>query len=42
MLEASLGAGEPRLNDKPIPPGGQLLKKDDIIEVAGTKYQFYG
>lgn len=42
LLEASVGAGEPRLNDKPLPPGGQLLKNGDIIEVAGTKYQFYG
>lgn len=41
-LEASVGAGEPRFNDKPVPPGGQLLKNGDIIEVAGTKYQFYG
>lgn len=41
LLEAALGPGEPRLNDKPVPPGGQLLENGDIIEVAGTKYQVY-
>ncbi len=39
MLSAQVGPGEPRLNDKPVQPGGQLLEKGDIIEVAGTKYQ---
>jgi hypothetical protein len=41
VLEALMGPGEPKVNDKPVPPGGQLLEKDDIIEVAGTKYQFF-
>ncbi len=39
VLHAQIGPGEPRLNDKPVPPGGQLLKSGDIIEVAGTKFQ---
>jgi hypothetical protein len=41
LLDASAGPGEPRLNDKPVPNGGQLLEKGDIIEVAGTKFQFF-
>ncbi len=41
LLEASAGPGEPRINDKPVPPGGHLLEKGDIIEVAGTKFQFF-
>ena len=41
VLTASAGEGEPRLNEKPVPPGGQLLKNGDIIEVAGTKYKIY-
>jgi hypothetical protein len=40
LIEAAAGPGEPRLNDKPIPPGGTLLARGDVIEVAGTKYQF--
>jgi hypothetical protein len=40
VLSAQIGPGEPRLNDKPVPPGGQLLASGDIIEIAGTKYQF--
>ncbi|MBI3546307.1 MAG: FHA domain-containing protein [Gammaproteobacteria bacterium] len=40
VLHAQLGPGEPRLNDKPVPPGGQILENGDIIEVAGTKFQF--
>jgi hypothetical protein len=39
VLNAQVGPGEPRLNDKPVPPGGQLLENGDIIDVAGTKYQ---
>ena len=39
VLHAQLGPGEPRINDKPVPPGGQILENDDIIEVAGTKFQ---
>ena len=40
VLSAQIGPGEPRLNGKPVPPGGQLLGSTDLIEVAGTKYQF--
>lgn len=39
VLSAQMGPGEPRINDKPIPPGGQLLESSDIIDVAGTKYK---
>jgi hypothetical protein len=39
VLSAQVGPGEPRINDKPVPPGGQLLAKGDIVEIAGTKYQ---
>jgi FHA domain len=41
LLDAAAGPGEPRVNDKPVPHGGQLLEKGDIIEVAGTKFQFF-
>ncbi len=41
LIEASIGAGEPRLNDKPVPPGGHLLEDGDMVEVAGTKFQFF-
>ncbi len=41
MLSAQAGPGEPRLNDKPVQPGGQLLENGDIIEVAGTRYQLH-
>ena len=40
VLEAAIGPGEPRLNGKPVPPGGQILERGDIIEVTGAKYQF--
>lgn len=40
VLSAQLGPGEPRLNDKPVQPGGQLLASGDIIEITGAKYQF--
>ncbi len=40
VLEAAIGQGEPMLNGKPVPPGGQLLEHGDIIDVAGTKFQF--
>lgn len=40
LLQAQVGPGEPRLNAKPVPPGGQLLENKDIIDVGGTKYQF--
>lgn len=39
VLHAQVGPGEPRLNDKPVQPGGQMLENGDIIEVAGTKFQ---
>lgn len=39
LLSAQAGPGEPRLNDRPVQPSGQLLENGDIIEVAGTKYQ---
>jgi pSer/pThr/pTyr-binding forkhead associated (FHA) protein len=41
LIEAAVGPGEPRLNDRPVMPGGQLLELGDIIEVAETKYQFF-
>jgi hypothetical protein len=41
VLHAQLGPGEPRINDKPVPHGGQILENGDIIEVAGTKYQVF-
>jgi pSer/pThr/pTyr-binding forkhead associated (FHA) protein len=39
VLSAQIGPGEPRINDKPVPPGGQILENGDIIEIAGTKFQ---
>ncbi|MCR4301746.1 MAG: FHA domain-containing protein [Sulfuricaulis sp.] len=39
MLTAKVGPGEPRLNDKPVPPSGQLLENGDIIYIAATRYQ---
>lgn len=39
VLHAQMGPDEPRINGKPVPPGGHILEDDDIIEVAGTKYQ---
>ena len=41
VVHAQVGPGEPRINDKPVPPGGQLLERGDVVEVAGTKYQVY-
>ncbi len=41
VLHAQIGPGEPRLNDKPVPHGGQLLESGDIIEVAGTKFKVF-
>jgi pSer/pThr/pTyr-binding forkhead associated (FHA) protein len=41
VLHAQLGPGEPRINDKPVPHGGQILENGDIIEIAGTKYQVF-
>ena len=40
VLHAQMGPGEPRINDKPVPNGGQILENGNIIEVAGTKFQF--
>jgi len=40
VMHAQLGPGEPRINDRPVPHGGQILEVGDIIEVAGTKFQF--
>lgn len=40
VLHAQLGPGEPRINNKPVPHGGQILENGDIIEIAGTKFQF--
>ncbi len=40
VLHAQLGPGEPRLNDKPVQHGGQILESGDTIEIAGTKFQF--
>lgn len=40
MLTA--GEGErPMLNGRPVPPAGAKLKNGDIIDVAGTRLQFY-
>ncbi|MHB8623656.1 MAG: FHA domain-containing protein [Sulfuricaulis sp.] len=39
VLHAQIGPGEPRINDKPVPPGGQILEDGDTIEIAGTKFQ---
>jgi len=41
VLHAQLGPGEPRINDRPVPHGGQILENGDIVEIAGTKYQVY-
>lgn len=41
VIHAQVGPGEPRINDKPVPPGGQLLDNGDIIDIAGTRYQVY-
>lgn len=40
VLSAQVGPGEPRLNGKPVLPGGQLLTNGDLVEVAGTTYSF--
>ena len=41
VLHAQLGPGEPRINGKPVPPGGQILEDGDVIDVAGTKFQVF-
>lgn len=41
VLHAQLGPGEPRINDRPVPHGGQILENGDIIEVAGRKYEVF-
>ncbi|MFV1996383.1 MAG: FHA domain-containing protein [Acidiferrobacterales bacterium] len=41
-LAPSSGSDEsPTLNGRPVPASGVLLKNGDIIEVAGTRLQFY-
>lgn len=40
VMHASVGPGEPRINDKPVPEGGKLLENGDVIDVAGAKLQF--
>ncbi|MFL6624654.1 MAG: FHA domain-containing protein [Sulfurifustaceae bacterium] len=40
VLQGQVGPGEPRINDKPIPPGGHLLENGDIVEAGGTKFRF--
>jgi predicted component of type VI protein secretion system len=40
LLVGAAGPGEPMLNGRPIPPGGHVLENGDIIDVAGTKFQF--
>lgn len=42
LLEAAMGPGEPMLNGRPVPPGGQIMENDDILEVLGIKYKFTG
>lgn len=41
VMHAAAGPSEPRVNGKPVPPGGQPLESGDIIEAAGTKYRFF-
>ncbi len=42
MLEAvNEGEDPPKLNGKSLPPGGTQIKNGDIIEVSGTRLQFY-
>ena len=31
----------PKLNGRSIAPNGEILKNGDIVEVAGTRLQFY-
>jgi len=41
-LAPTSGSDEsPTLNGRPVPASGALLKNGDIIEVAGTRLQFY-
>lgn len=41
VMHASAGPGEPRINDRPVPPGGQILESGDTLEIAGTIYRFF-
>lgn len=41
VMHASAGPGEPRINERPVPPGGQILESGDTIEIAGTTYRFF-
>lgn len=40
LMEAQIGPGEPTINARPVPPGGHILEDGDVVDVAGTKYQF--
>ena len=41
-LSPAAGSNDnPTLNGRPVPASGTLLKNGDIIEVAGTRLQFY-
>ena len=40
VLEVATGS-DTKLNGRPIPAGGTKLRNGDIIEVAGTRLQFY-
>jgi pSer/pThr/pTyr-binding forkhead associated (FHA) protein len=40
MFDAAVGPGEPTLNGKPVPPGGQILEDGDLIKVGGTIFRF--
>lgn len=41
VVHAAAGPSEPRINSKPVPPGGQLLESGDTIDVAGTTFRFF-
>jgi pSer/pThr/pTyr-binding forkhead associated (FHA) protein len=42
LIAPSDGGGDvPKLNGRPVPMEGAMLKNGDIIEVAGTRLQFY-
>jgi predicted component of type VI protein secretion system len=42
ITSGNSGDGGPKLNGRDVPPGnGAMLKNGDIIEVSGTRLQFY-
>jgi hypothetical protein len=41
LLDSVIGEEKPKLNGRPIGAGGAKLRNGDIIEVAGTRLQFY-